>query len=232
MPREDLGRDYEFRPPAPRHTADGSIGATRSRLGVSATAQAWPSWRNAPSAAAAGFRPGERRPSGQGRSGDREARRACSRDCVRSRASASCTSRSSERPLTSDAGDPSLAKTSATSPAAERDRGVMRRLTESIVTGTIITPSSPRAHMAAHCVGYQSLPRTAHARALRKLMELGRAAPRSALIFGARLRTAEAAQARARRSRSRAALPRFGRRARPVPDRSTRTALRRPMMRG
>ena len=87
-----------------------------------------------------------------------------SRDCVRNCASASCTSRSSRSPSTSDVGDPSRAKTSATWPPAKRDRGAVRRSASSIVTGTTITPSPPRAPMAAHYVGHQSLPSAANAR--------------------------------------------------------------------
>jgi hypothetical protein len=94
----------------------------------------------------------------------RSRRRACSRDRVRNCASASCTSRSSRRPSTSDVGDPSRAKTSATWPPAKRDRGAVRRSASSIVTGTTITPSPPRAPMVAHYVGHQRLPSAATAR--------------------------------------------------------------------
>jgi hypothetical protein len=95
--------------------------------------------------AAAGVCPDGRRPRRQSRSADRDAPRARSRDRVRNCASASCTSRSSRRPSTSDVGDPSRAKTSATLPPAKRDRGAVRRSASSIVTGTTITPSPPRA---------------------------------------------------------------------------------------
>src|SRR5215207_1966735 len=103
----------------------------------------------------------------------RSRRGACrSRDRVRNCASASCTSRSSRRPSTSYVGDPSRAKTSATWPPAKRDRGAVRRSASSIVTGTIITPSPPRAPMAAHYVGQHRLP-SAATRALRSLLVEG-----------------------------------------------------------
>jgi hypothetical protein len=133
----------------------------------------------------------------------RSRRRACSRDCVRNFASASCTSRSSRRPSTSDVGDPSRAKTSATWPPAKRDRGAVRRSASSIVTGTTITPSPPRAPLAG------SLHRPAEATVTSKRARCARCSPRASTTKLSRRSCRQRARQRA------AAPPRRSLRGRP-----------------